>query len=64
MLDIFVVAILVGLIQFGGLQSIAPGTALLPFALMVILTIISAHAFDPRLIWDRQFPQTSKSQLS
>jgi len=53
MVDVFVVAILVGLIQMGNLMSIEPGAAAIAFALMVILTMLSAHAFDPKLIWDR-----------
>ncbi len=53
MVDVFVVAILVGLIHMGNLMSIDPGGAALAFALMVILTMLSAHSFDPRLIWDR-----------
>lgn len=53
MVDVFVVAILVGLIQMGNLMTIDPGGAALAFGSMVILTMLSAHAFDPRLIWDR-----------
>ena len=53
MVDVFVVAILVGLIQMGNLMTINPGGAALAFGLMVILTMLSAHTFDPRLIWDR-----------
>lgn len=53
MVDVFVVAILVGLIQMGNLMSIEPGTAAIAFGIMVILTMLSAHAFDPKLIWDR-----------
>lgn len=53
MVDVFVVGILVGLIQLGNLMSIQPGGAAVAFGLMVILTMLSAHAFDPRLIWDR-----------
>jgi len=53
MVDVFVVAILVGLIQMGNLMSIEPGTAAVAFGLMVILTMLSAHAFEPKLIWDR-----------
>ncbi len=53
MVDVFVVAILVGLIQMGNLMSIEPGVAAIAFGLMVILTMLSAHAFDPKLIWDR-----------
>ncbi len=53
MVDVFVVAILVALIQLGGLMSIRPGPASLAFAGMVIMTILAAMSFDPRLIWDK-----------
>lgn len=53
MVDVFVVAILVGLIQMGNLMTINPGGAAIAFGLMVILTMLSAHSFDQRLIWDR-----------
>ena len=53
MVDVFVVAILVGLVKFGGLMSIAAGPAAVSFGLMVILTMFAAHAFEPKLIWDR-----------
>jgi paraquat-inducible protein A len=53
MVDVFVVAILVALIQITGIIVIRPGGAALAFAVMVILTMLSAINFDPRLIWDR-----------
>lgn len=53
MVDVFVVAILAALIQLGKLTSIAPGPAGIAFAAMVILTMFSAMAFEPRLIWDQ-----------
>ena len=52
MVDVFVVAILVALIQITGIIVIRPGGAALAFACMVILTMLSAESFDPRLIWD------------
>lgn len=58
MVDVFVVAILVGLIQLGELMSIYPGVAALAFAGVVILTMLAANSFDPRLIWDRLPPDT------
>jgi len=51
MVDVFVVAILVALIQLGNVMSIYPGMAALAFAVMVITTMIAAIAFDPRLLW-------------
>lgn len=52
MVDIFVVAVLVALIQITGIIVIRPGSAALAFAGMVILTMLAARSFDPRLIWD------------
>jgi len=52
MIDIFVVAILSALVQLQGLVSISPGPAAFFFALSVIFTMLSAQAFDPRMIWD------------
>jgi paraquat-inducible protein A len=52
MVDVFVVAILVALVHLGGLLSIRPGFAALCFAGVVIVTMIAAESFDPRLIWD------------
>lgn len=54
MLDVFVVAILVALVQMQSLASIDPGAGILPFAGVVILSMLATQAFDPRLIWDRQ----------
>ena len=53
MIDVFVVAILVSLIQLEGLLSIHPGTAALAFCGVVVVTILAAESFDPRLMWDR-----------
>jgi paraquat-inducible protein A len=53
MTDVFVVAILVALIQIGGLLSITAGTAAIAFGGVVVVTMLAAESFDPRLIWDR-----------
>jgi paraquat-inducible protein A len=52
MIDVFVVAILASLVQLNVVASIDPGPASLAFALSVICTMLSAQAFDPRMIWD------------
>lgn len=52
MIDVFVVAILVALIKLGNIISFYPGFAALSFAAVVIVTMIAAEQFDPRLIWD------------
>jgi paraquat-inducible protein A len=53
MTDVFVVAILVALIQLGGLLQINAGPAAIAFGGVVIVTMLAAESFDPRLIWDR-----------
>ncbi|HEY3601155.1 MAG TPA: paraquat-inducible protein A [Chthoniobacterales bacterium] len=52
MTDVFVVAILVAVVQLGSALSIHPGAAAISFAGVVILTMLAATSFDPRLIWD------------
>ena len=52
MVDVFVVAILVAVVQLGSLMSIDPGPAALAFTGVVILTMLAAMSFDPRLLWD------------
>jgi paraquat-inducible protein A len=52
MIDVFVVAILSSLVQLNVAATINPGPASLAFALSVIFTMLSAQAFDSRLIWD------------
>ena len=52
MVDVFVVAILVAVVQLGSLMSIEPGPAALAFAGVVVLTMLAAMSFDPRLLWD------------
>ncbi|MEE4661413.1 MAG: paraquat-inducible protein A [Halieaceae bacterium] len=52
MVDVFVVAILVALVNLGGLLVIRPGIAALSFAGVVIVTMVAAETFDSRLIWD------------
>jgi len=57
MIDIFVVAILSSLVQLKALAAINPGPASFFFALSVIFTMLSAQAFDARMIWDIQAKQ-------
>ncbi len=62
MIDVFVVAILVALIQLGGILTIKPGLGILAFAAVVMVTMFAAFAFDPRLIWDRVPQNTSANE--
>ena len=36
------------------MARVVPGGAAVYFCLVVILTMLSAYYFDPRLIWDKQ----------
>jgi paraquat-inducible protein A len=51
MVDVFVVAILVALIRSGAVMSVYPGPAALAFCGVVVLTMLAARTFDPKLIW-------------
>lgn len=53
MVDIFVVGILVALVQLGNYMTITPGPGALAFAGVVVLTMLAAMSFEPRLLWDR-----------
>ena len=53
-LDLFVIAIMMTLLDQDLLLSFVPGPAATPFALVVVLTILAAKSFDTRLIWDYQ----------
>jgi paraquat-inducible protein A len=52
MLDIYVVAVMVALVQLKALATIVPGPGAIAFGAVVVLTMFAAMAFDPRLIWD------------
>jgi len=52
MIDVFMISILVALVRFGALITIEPGIGAVAFASVVILTMLAAEAFDPRLMWD------------
>ncbi|MBC7993905.1 MAG: paraquat-inducible protein A [Rhizobacter sp.] len=54
MLDVYVVVLLVGTLSFGALGSVQPGPGLLSFGAVVVLTMMAAGSFDPRLIWPEE----------
>jgi paraquat-inducible protein A len=58
MLDVFVDTFTVALVQLQPLMSVAPGPGVLFFAAVVVLTMLAAEAFDPRLIWDSANPHS------
>ncbi len=52
MLDMFVVSLTVALIQLGAVANVQPGPGATWFAGVVVITMLAAMSFDPRLIWD------------
>ncbi|MDF3982280.1 paraquat-inducible protein A [Luteibacter sp. PPL201] len=57
MLDVFVVAILSALVHFKVLSRVEPLPGVVYFGVVVVLTMLAAMSFDPRLIWDKRKAQ-------
>ncbi|MEH8021879.1 PqiA/YebS family transporter subunit [Rheinheimera metallidurans] len=60
MVDVLVVAIMAALVRFDLIMSVYPGIGALVFAAVVILTMLAAVSFDPRLLWD---PLTEQKEV-
>jgi len=60
MVDVLVVAILATLVRFDLLMSVYPGVGALVFAAVVVITMLAAISFDPRLLWDQQTEEGDK----
>ncbi len=54
MLDVFVIAVLVGLVKLGKLATVVAGSGLLAFAGVVIFTLLASASFDPEQIWNTE----------
>lgn len=52
MLDIYVVALSVTLVQVKTVAAMQAGPGALAFGAMAVLTMLATETFDPRLIWD------------
>jgi paraquat-inducible protein A len=52
MVDIYVVTIMVALVKLGNLATIEAQAGAVFFGAVVVITMIAAMTFDPRLIWD------------
>jgi len=61
MLDVFVVTFVVALVQLQPLMSVEPGAGVLFFAAVVVLTMLAAESYDPRLIWDSRNNKEEKN---
>jgi len=54
MLDVFLLAVLVALVKLGSWATVLPGTGLIAFAAVVVLTMLASASFDPRVIWQNR----------
>ena len=61
MVDVFVVTVLVALVHLGAVAEVEARLGAVFFAGVVILTMLSARTFDPRLIWDNVTPANVKT---
>lgn len=52
MVDVFVIAILTGLVQFGNMARVEANSGSFSFAAVVVLTMFAAKTLDGHLIWD------------
>lgn len=52
MLDVFVVALLAGLVRIQGFAEITAGLGIAAFGSVVVLTMLASLSFDPKLSWD------------
>ena len=52
MIDVFMVSVLTAIVRLDAIASVTPGPGVLAFCAVVILTMLAAASFDPRLMWD------------
>lgn len=58
MLDVFLVAFLTAVVQFGVLAQVEPKPGIVAFAVAVVLTIMATREFDPRWLSPENRPAT------
>ena len=63
MLDVFVDTFTVALVQLSPLMAVEPGPGVVFFMSVVVLTMLAAQSFDPRLIWDGAAPRVIPAAL-
>jgi paraquat-inducible protein A len=52
MLEVFLLAICVSMVELGQVATVNPGRGVFSFAAVVVLTLFATFTFDPRLLWD------------
>lgn len=64
MVDVYVVTILVALVHLGSLANVEARVGGFYFGTVVVLTMLAAESFDPRLIWDQMKPGSDRNAES
>jgi paraquat-inducible protein A len=64
MIDVFMISILVALVRFGVFYNVHADFGATCFAAVVVLTMIAAIHFDPRLMWDRAAEHHARANAS
>lgn len=62
-MDLFVIAIMMTLIDRGRILDFTPGPGAIAFGVVVVLTMLATESFDPRYIWDNH-PDTDNNNGS
>jgi paraquat-inducible protein A len=52
MLEVFLLAICVSMVEMGEVATVHPGRGVFSFAAVVVLTLLATLSFDSRLLWD------------
>lgn len=52
MLEVFLLAIMVSMVELGKIATVQPGPGVFSFAAVVVLTLAATLSFDTRLIWE------------
>jgi paraquat-inducible protein A len=62
MVDIYVITISVALVRLGAVARFEAGPGIVFFAAVVVLTMLAAMSFDPRLIWDKKESRNDRTE--
>jgi paraquat-inducible protein A len=54
MLEVFLLAICVSMVELGEIATIHPGRGVFSFAAVVVLTLLATLSFDSRLLWENE----------
>ncbi len=54
MVDVFAITVAIALVNLGSIATVRVESAAIYFATVVVITMVAAMTFDPRLIWDTE----------